>query len=531
MPLDIPSWLADQFEADPRRFIPYAGHITRNVVINIDGSVMAVIASHGTAASQLTASSVRNGRRERVNTLLRTIGDADTTICLHLVRYKGALPAPQPKARSPFVRNLMAEYERIALGGMFTNLWIITVIIHPEKNAGSSLWSWLPTFKVKPLYTTERQLRRLEEVVYLIETTLSEYRPRRLGSAEVPTDIEGLTLPVTEIGTALHLIRTAIHQPIPHTFGPLSAAVYTEPVVFGPLAFDLNKPGCPRHGAMIGFNNYPARPRVGMFNRLLSANYCLVMTHAFRFKSSGGAVSAMRLITQQMRNAGDAAEDLMEGLREAANQTASLKTATGRHHFSLAVYADTLADLDGIVADASKTLSQFGGAAPTRELNLWYSGAMETAYYAQLPGSPIFKPRPGDISTLDLADMASLDNFPTGHASGYWGPSFIRFKTNGLTAYDHISHDEDVGHTLGIGPNGRGKTVLLGLMAAALEPVMGADGIRLIIDKDASNKLLIEACGGVHRPIKRNEASGLAPLVALDYSARNVAFLHGLYTF
>ena len=156
---------------------------------------------------------------------------------------------------------------------------------------------------------------------------------------------------------------------------------------------------------------------------------------------------------------------------------------------------------------------------------------METAYYAQFPGSRMFKPRPGDISTLDLADMASLDNFPTGAASGYWGASPIRFKTNGLTAYDYITHDEDVGHTLGIGPNGRGKTVLLGMTAAALEPIMGDDGIRLIIDKDESNKLVVEACGGVHRPIKRNEASGLAPLVALAHTPRNAAFLHSLYSY
>ena len=60
---------------------------------------------------------------------------------------------------------------------------------------------------------------------------------------------------------------------------------------------------------------------------------------------------------------------------------------------------------------------------------------------------------------------------------------------------------------------------------------MGNDGIRLVIDKDASNKLLIEACGGVHRSIRRNEASGLAPLVALQDSPRSLAFLHGLYAF
>ena len=56
-------------------------------------------------------------------------------------------------------------------------------------------------------------------------------------------------------------------------------------------------------------------------------------------------------------------------------------------------------------------------------------------------------------------------------------------------------------------------------------------GFELVIDKDASNKLLIEACGGVHRSIRRNEASGLAPLVALQDSPRSLAFLHGLYAF
>lgn len=458
MPISVRPWLAEQFESDQRRFIPYAGHIASNVVMTTDGSTMAMLVLHGTPF-ELTAPSIRNAQRERINTLLRTFADADTTIGIHLVRYRGAPPSPQPKAKNAFIRQLMDDYERVALEGLHSNLWIISVVVHPDQRAGSSLLAWLPGAKTRPLGATERQLRRLEDVVYLIESTLAEYQPRRLGTTDLATDVDGVTLPVTEMGWALHLIRTAIDQQIPHTFGPLSAAVYTEPVVFGPLAFNLNKPGFPRVGAMIGFSNYPARPRVGMFNRLLSAPYCLVMAHIFRFKSSGGAVSAMRLIRQQMENAGDAATDLMAGLNEAANQTASLKTATGRHHFSLAVYADDVAELDGIIADASKSLSQFGGAAPTRELNLWYSGAMETAYYAQLPGTPLFRPRPGDISTLDLADMASLDNFPTGQASGYWGRSFIRFKTNGLTAFDFISHDEDVGHTIGVGPNGRGKTV------------------------------------------------------------------------
>jgi Type IV secretory pathway, VirB4 components len=94
----------------------------------------------------------------------------------------------------------------------------------------------------------ERRRRRLEDVVYLIMTTLSEYQPVRLGLREVETDMQGVTLPITEVGSALQLIRTAIDTPVPHTSGSLGAAIYARPVVFGPVAFNLNLPGITRYG-------------------------------------------------------------------------------------------------------------------------------------------------------------------------------------------------------------------------------------------------------------------------------------------
>jgi len=120
MPISLPRWLAEQFEADQRRFIPYAGHIMPNVVMNTDASVTAMLAVHGTPF-ELTAPLTRNARRDRCNTLLRTIGDIDTSIGIHLVRSQGASPAPQAKAKGSFVRTLMGDYARVALGGLYTN--------------------------------------------------------------------------------------------------------------------------------------------------------------------------------------------------------------------------------------------------------------------------------------------------------------------------------------------------------------------------------------------------------------------------
>ena len=527
---DVPRFVAEQFEADRERFIPYAGHIEPDVVMLMDGSIMAMMRLHGTPF-ELEAPSLRNARAERINTLLRTLADIDLSICIHLVRHQSVSHPPQSIPQGEFTRGLIKSYNEVALQDLYSNDWLLSAVVHPGVGVSRKIGDWLPKGRrMRPLEADERRRRRLEDVVYLIMTTLSEYQPVRLGLREVETDMQGVTLPITEIGSALQLIRTAIDTPVPHTSGSLGAAIYASPVVFGPVAFNLNLPGITRYGAMIGFNNYPARPRVGMFNSLLSTPYPLVMSHSFRFRSSGGAVSALRLVRQQMMNANDAAGDLIEGLEEAANKTASLKTATGLHHFSLAVYASNLPDLDTNAADASQRISRLGGAVPIREQTLWYNGAQEAAYYSQLPGTSIFKPRPGDISTMDLAAMASLDNFPQGARAGYWGASPLRFKSNGLTAYDFVTHDEDVGHALVIGRIGSGKTVLLGMTVAALEPIMGENGIRLVIDKDEANRLLIEATGGTYRCLRRNEASGLAPLVACGDTPRNRSFFHSLYS-
>jgi type IV secretion system protein VirB4 len=530
----IPEWLLRQMEADPKRFIPYAGHVTPETVLLCDNSALAVVHLHG-LPFELVAMAARTARRDRINTLLRSLADADRTICLHMVRHLGASEPPQPVGGTPFVQGLMSAYNKavFADGKVYRNDWFISIVIRQPPTSASRvrrLLDWLPFRGPQALSLSETTRQAVEDVVQIIMSTLVDYQPKRLGLAEVATEAEGVTLPVTEIGTALHLIRTAHLQSIPHTTGSLAAAIYTSPVVVNQRWFDLNLPGLTRYGAMLGFNNYPARPRIGMFNKFLSAPYPCVMSHSFRFRSTGAAVSAMRLIKQQMENSGDAAEDLSDGLKQAMNATASMRTASGLHVFGLAVYADNVVKLDQNVADASQRLSQFGAAAPTRELNVWYNGALESAYYLQLPGCSTFKPRPGTISTLDLADMASLDNFPTGAAKGYWGPSPIRFLTNGLTTYDLITHDEDVGHTGVYGRIGGGKTVLLGIVVAALEPVMGPDGIRLVIDKDQGNKLQVEACGGTYRTLLRNQPSGLAPLVAFVDSPRTRSFFHRLFT-
>lgn len=524
----IPSWLQYALAPDPENYIPYAGHIKPDVVKLFDRSVMAMLHLHG-KPFELVPHEERNNRADQINTLLRQCSDADLTVCFHLVRHEGVPPAPQIMPPEGFSRDLAMGYAQCALRGMFQNDWFISPVVQPPFMQRQS---WIPRFgdKRKRLAQTDpRQQQHLEDVVRLIASSLSEYAPRRLGMRSVQTEIDGLTVDVDEIATALHLIRTGQSVDIPDSTGALAAAVYNHVVLFGPHAFDLGPSYRHRYGALIGHLTYPGRAHVGQYSSLLSAPYPLVMTHSFRFMSASIVAKTFGLIRRQMRASGDHADDLAKGIGDALNKSASMHTTSGHHHFSLAVYGESIAALDANVSDAMKRISQLGAGNPTREMNTPFNGALMQSYFLQMPGSRLFKPRPGDISTADLACMASLDNYPAGAATGYWGASPLRFKSSGLTAYDYITHDEDVGHKLVVGPNGRGKTALAGLLMTAIGSAVGADGIRLIIDKDDSNKLLVEANGGTHRRLRRNEPSGMAPLLLSD-SPRRRAFLHRLCT-
>ena len=525
--------LNNMFEPDIEQRVPYAGHITDNVVKLFDGTLMAMVKFRG-VPYELALYSERNGRSGRINTMARAISDPDISIVVHLARHQTVPPAPQPETGDDFVGQMLRDYERVALSDIYTNDWFMSVLLHP---GGGKTKKFIPGRKGRSKIDIYR-FNRLRETLITVMTTLEEYGPQRLGIREETVGFEHIdgadeptpiTVPVTEIGSALHLIRTGQYRDIPHTDGPLSTAVYAEPVEFLRSAFKPD-PHEERYGAMLTFLNYPGRTRAGMFNALMSAKYPLVMTHSFRFLSSASSVSSASLTERQMAASGDRAKSLHAGLDDAMDRIQSQKTIEGQHHFSLAVYAPSLRELDAKAAEARHLLQHFGGAAPTRDENIFYKGAMASAYWLQLPGASVFSPRPGKIDSACLADMASFDSYSAGHAEGYWGASPLRFKTNGGTAYDWVPHNEDVPHSLIIGRIGSGKTVLLGFLALAMQETVGKDGVRLIIDKDESNRLAIEAAGGTYQTLHRGRASGLAPLVAFPDTEETRNFLRRLYT-
>ena len=102
---------------------------------------------------------------------------------------------------------------------------------------------------------------------------------------------------------------------MPLPAGPLNEALATTRLLFGTETIEYRLADATRAGAMLGIKEYPTPSVVGMFNRLLSAPFSLVLTQSFSFLSRPAGQALLQRQFHRMANAGDFALVRTMGLR------------------------------------------------------------------------------------------------------------------------------------------------------------------------------------------------------------------------
>ena len=141
-------------------------------------------------------------------------------------------------------------------------------------------------------------------------------------------------------------------------------------------------PGVTRVGAMLGIKEYPTPTSTGMYDRLLSVPFPLVLTQSFSFLSKATGQSLLQRQYNRMANAGDFAISQAEELKLALDALTSNEFVIGDHHFSLQVLIDLpesgapgkersrLSLLNDHVAQARSILADTGMAVAREDLAL-----------------------------------------------------------------------------------------------------------------------------------------------------------------
>lgn len=500
-------------EVMPTKFLPYARHINDEMIVLDSGDLMLTFELQGRA---FETSDVRdlNDWHSKLNVMLRNLHDDRLSIWTHLVRSR-VEQYPGGNFRSKFARDLDAAYfERMNKERMFINRFFVTLVARPAVHGADKL---IQFFKSKAKLGAEAHqvdenlVERLEDKARDFEKLMARCDPRRLA-------IYGHRgLKFSEPLEVAEMIMTGRHRRVPIIRGHLGSALYRQRTIFGGETVEIRDADRSSFGGIFGIREYPALTTPRQFESLLAVDFGFVLTQSFTFLGRASAAERFRLRQKQMENADDRAKSQMFDLIDAADDLMSNRFVLGDHHFTLAVYADSLRALRDNMSIARTALADTGMVA-ARE-----GAALEAAYWSQLVGNFAWRARPAPITSLNFAAFSPFHTYPAGMPTGnHWGDAIALLKTSARSPYFFSFHKRDIGHTMVIGPTGGGKTVLVNFLMAQAEKT-GAR--QIFIDKDRGAQIFVLASGGTYLTLENGTPTGFAPLKALSNTAEDRAWL------
>ena len=274
-----------------------------------------------------------------------------------------------------------------------------------------------------------------------------------------------------------------------------------------------------RFAAVMAIKHYCPFTYQGILNELDTLRFEYVITQSYRFYDRQVAKYKLRHQQNEMLQTHEESITQTEQIDEAFDEAASGEVGYGKHHFTLICYADNQDDLNKQV---SRIVARFADVdiACVRE-----DVGCELGYWAQLPGNFAYIARAADISTVNMAGLASFHHTPLGKANGnHWGESVTILETLSGSPYHFNFHYKDVGNFLVFGAMGSGKTLLVGFL---ILQSMKFGGKRIIFDKDRGLEIMVRAMGGVYEQIKVGISTGFNPCQLPDHP-ENRAFLFSL---
>ena len=499
-------------DLDPRASLPYARHVTEQVIALDTQALMLTVQLDGASFETADVRDL-NDLHAKLNGAWRNLSDDRLAVWHHLVRreHRGY---PEGRFRSAFAADLDARYHaRLEATQMYVNELFVTLVLHPGRDAADRIGAWLSKPR-GPVADQSDAVRRLEDAGRDLAQYLGRYGVRPLGLYEH----NGLWF--SEPMEVLHLVLTGQRERVPLIHGHLGNAIYTARVIFGREALEIRDAAEARYAGMFGIKEYPATTRPGLWNGLLSARFPLVASQSFAFLSKPAARAVMERKQNQMLSARDRAASQVEGLSEALDELMSGRFAMGDHQANLLVYGDDPRQLADNLSAARALLADSGLVAAREDL------ALEAAFWAQFPGNFSRRVRPAAITSRNFAGFAPFHTYPAGKAQGnHWGLATALLRTSAGSPFHFNFHVGDTGHTFICGPTGSGKTVVQNFMLSQLEKF---EPQMVFVDKDRGAEIFVRASGGTYLVLNIGEPTGFAPLKALDFNAANRRFLADL---
>ena len=495
--------LIDQSAAKPESLaihMPFVSAVNDDTMILRDGDLMASFAVEGLPAQTMNETDINTLAHSVSDLIAQQYGDVGFYVHRISSKVKPELdPISDPQS---FAGAIDARWQNhLKTAQLRHRTTVFTLTLRPSRITGL-VDKLRGNGKKANAQRIAKRVQRLNDIASSFIEITSPARPRRL---------------TVSSGEWLGLLRAAMtgdFAPLKPSRGyiPLNDLIATTPVHFLEDTFSIfgTHSQTTKVGTILTLKDYPAETFAGILD-LLDLGIDMCVTNSFTPQDPVSAQEDIRRIIRQMNVADDAAVSLQMQLTDALDDVASGRVAFGKHHCTIALYADSERQLDENISAVDRVLTS-AGASILRE-----NFSARPAYFAQVPGNYSYRTRASSISSLNFAHLSALHGSARGlpREATYWGEAITILPTANGEPYRfnfHLPGSSDgepvVGHSLVLGRTGSGKTLGTAFLLAQARRL----STRLIVfDKDRGFEMAIRALGGSYNVVQVGTDTGFNP--------------------
>jgi len=480
--------------------LPFVSLLNDETMMLRDGDLMTSFAVDGLAAQTMNETDIDTLAQSVSNLIAQQYGDVGFYV--HRISSK-VKPEINPIADTEtFAGAIDARWqEHLRSAELRHRTTVFTLTLRPSRISG--LFDRMRgAGKKGNAERIARRTQRLNDIASSFIEIARPARPRRL------------TVSSGEWLGLFRAVLTGDFAPLKPSRGyvPLNDLVATTPIHFQNDAFTLfgTHSQTTKTGTILTLKDYPAETYAGILD-LLDLGIDMCVTNSFTPQDPVSAQEDIRRVIRQMSVADDAAVSLQLQLNGALDDVASGRVAFGKHHCTVALYAENDRQLDENISIVDRILTG-SGASVLRE-----NFSARPAYFAQVPGNYSYRTRASSISSLNFAHLSALHGSARGLPKDktYWGEAITILPTGNGEPYRfnfHLAGSPDsepvVGHSLVLGRTGSGKT--LGT-AFLLSQALRLSARLIVFDKDHGFEMAIRALGGSYNIVQVGTNTGFNP--------------------
>jgi type IV secretion system protein VirB4 len=491
------------------RFIPWSSQVNDTDVVTRGGDFLRIWRLGGLAFECADRARVAEAHEALAN-LLRNLTGGEFAIWSHVVRRQiaDALSAP---VEAGFAATLDSAYRaRQSSHSLMATELYLTLVFRRYTSASARLFARRLRTGDQVVRDQANAVRMLDEQGAMLERTLREFEPQRLGvvvraGRRYSEPLEFLRYLVTGRWAAVPVLTGALFR---HLAGVR--------MFFGGQNLELRDAQGSRFAAVVDIADYPKRVEPGTLDALLYEDASFIQTQSFAPLSRRSAMAALETQKRQLLASDDAVFSQVEEMDEAIDGVGAGDYTMGEYYYSLVVFGGSLKEAAQRAARAAGSLSETA-AIQMSPVDL----VADAAYFAQWPGNFPWRARQATISSRAFAALACQHNFAGGKRDGNpWGEAVSLLRTPSGQPYYfnfHASPDQEEsldqkhpGNTLILGVTGAGKTTLELFLLTQAQKFSPRPRI-VLFDFDRGAEIFVRALRGRYFTLRLGEPTGLNP--------------------